>query len=85
MLTISVNEARERLLELIQKATDGEGFVIADVGGQPLVKVLPYDESKKPKIKKAIRLDSMRGQCVIPDDIKAFGREEIMAMFKGSE
>jgi len=79
MLTISVNEAQERLLELIEQAKDGKGFVIAD-GDQPLVKVLPYDEPKQPK-----RLDIMRGQCVVPDDVKAVGREEIIAMFEGRE
>jgi hypothetical protein len=29
------------------------------------------------------RLDFMRGQCVVPEDIKAVGREEIISMFEG--
>jgi hypothetical protein len=31
------------------------------------------------------RLDFMREQCVVPEDIKAVGREEIIAMFAGTE
>jgi antitoxin (DNA-binding transcriptional repressor) of toxin-antitoxin stability system len=79
MLTITVNEAQERLLELIRQAQNGEGFIIAD-DDRPLVKVLPYEEPKKSR-----RLGIMRGQCVVPDDVKAVGREEIIAMFEGQE
>jgi hypothetical protein len=31
------------------------------------------------------RLDFMRGQCIVPEDIKAVGREEIIAMFEETE
>jgi prevent-host-death family protein len=79
MLTINVNEARERLLELIRQAQNGDGFIIAD-DGKPLVKVLPYEEPKKSR-----RLDIMRGKCNVPDDIKAVGRDEIIAMFEGKK
>ena len=77
MLTVSINDAQERLLELVKQAKDGEGFIIAD-NDKPLVKVLPYEEPKESK-----RLGFMRGQCVVPDDVKAVGREEIIAMFEG--
>lgn len=79
MLTININEAQERLLELVKQAKDGEGFIIAD-NDKPLVKVLPYEEPKESK-----RLGFMRGQCVVPDDVKAVGRDEIIAMFEGQE
>ncbi|MDR0354265.1 MAG: type II toxin-antitoxin system prevent-host-death family antitoxin [Deltaproteobacteria bacterium] len=79
MRTIDANEAQERFLELIKQAKDGDGFIIAD-GDKPLVKVLPYDEPKKCR-----RLDIVRAQCVVPDEVKAVGREEITAMFEGRE
>jgi prevent-host-death family protein len=76
MLTVSINDAQERLLELVKQAKDGEGFIIAD-NDKPLVKVLPYEEPKESK-----RLGFMRSQCVVPDDVKAVGREEIIAGFE---
>ncbi|MDR2725726.1 MAG: type II toxin-antitoxin system Phd/YefM family antitoxin [Candidatus Adiutrix sp.] len=79
MLTVNLNEAQARLIDLVKQAKGGEGFIIAD-NDQPLVKVLPYEEPKKSK-----RLDFMRGQCVFPDDVKAVGREEIIALFEGQE
>ena len=77
MLTVNINDAQERLLELVKQAQDGQGFIIAD-GHKPLVKVLPYEEPKTSK-----RLDFMRGQGVVPDDVKAVGREEIASLFEG--
>jgi antitoxin (DNA-binding transcriptional repressor) of toxin-antitoxin stability system len=79
MLTIKINEAQERLLELIRQTQNGDGFIIAD-DDKPLVMVLPYEEPEKSR-----RLDIMCGQCVVPDDVKAVGREEIIAMFEGRE
>lgn len=81
MLTININEAQERLLELVKQAKDGEGFIIAD-NDKPLVKVLPYEAPKESK-----RLGFMRGQGVVGRDVdvKAIGREEIISMFEGQE
>ena len=81
MLTININEARERFLELVQQAKGGEAFIIAD-DNQPLVKVLPYDTPPESK-----RLGFMRGQGVVGKDvdIKTIAREEITAMFGGLE
>ncbi len=83
MLTINIQEAQERFLELLKEAQDGEGFIITD-DDKPLVKVLPYDEPGKTK--KTSRLGFMRGHgVVVPDDVKSIGREEIIAMFEGEE
>jgi prevent-host-death family protein len=81
MLMITVNEAQERLLELLKLAENGEGFIIAN-DGKPLVKVLPYEELKDSK-----RLGFMRGQGVVGRDvdIKSIASEEITAMFAGRE
>jgi prevent-host-death family protein len=79
MLTININEAKERFMELVKLAKDGEGFIIAD-NDKPLVKILPYEEPKESR-----RLGFMRGQGVVGRDvdIKSIGREEITAMFEG--
>lgn len=81
MLTININEAQERFLELVKQAKDGEGFIIAD-NDKPLVKVLPYEAPEESK-----RLGFMRGQGVVGKDvdIKTIGHEEITAMFEGQE
>lgn len=81
MLTININEAQERLLELVKQAKNSEGFIIAD-NDKPLVKVLPYEEPKESK-----RLGFMRGQGIVGRDvdIKSIGGEEIIAMFEGRE
>jgi len=81
MLTVNLNEAQARLLDLVKQAKDGEGFIIAD-DNKPLVKVLPYEAPKESK-----RLGFMRGHGVVGKDIdiKAIGREEIIAMFEGQE
>ena len=81
MLTININEAQERFLELVKQAQDGEGFIIAD-NDKPLVKVLPYEAPKESK-----RLGFMRGQGIVGKDvdIKAIDRKEIIAMFEGQE
>lgn len=81
MLTININEAQERLLELVKQAKDGEGFIIAD-NDKPLVKVLPYDAPEESK-----RLGFMRGQGVVGRDIdiKSIASDEIAAMFEDRE
>lgn len=79
MLTININDAHERFLELMKQAQSGESFIIADADN-PLVTVMPYT-----KLNESKRLGFMRGQCVVPDDVKAVGREEIIAMFEERE
>ncbi|MCL2029337.1 MAG: type II toxin-antitoxin system prevent-host-death family antitoxin [Deltaproteobacteria bacterium] len=81
MLTVNINDAQERLLELVKQAKDGEGFIIAD-DDKPLVKVLPYCEPKEPR-----RLGFMRGRGIVDKDvdIKSIAGDEIAAMFEGRE
>ena len=81
MLKVDVHEAKTQLSKLIDKAAGGEAFIIAKAG-KPLVKVVPYDAPKKPNL-----LGCMRGQAIVAKDldIKSIAREEIIAMFEGSE
>ena len=80
MLTVNLEDFQGRLLELIDQAASGEPFVIAKAD-RPLVKVIPCEAQSLG----SQRLDFMRDQCVIPEDIKAVGREEIIALFEGRE
>jgi len=77
MLTVNLDDFQGRVLELINQAATGEPIVITQAD-RPLVKVVPYE---KPQALE--RLDFMRDQCIIPEDIKSVAREEIIALFEG--
>ena len=79
MDTYNIHEAKPHLSRLVEKAARGEPFVIAKAG-KPLVKVVPLDApAETPKR----RIGFLKGVFNVPDDIKAFGREEIEEMFYG--
>jgi prevent-host-death family protein len=79
METVNIHEAKTHLSRLVEKAAKGEAFIIAKAG-KPMVKVVPLEE-EKPKV----RFGALDGKYVVPDDIKAFAREEIEEMFYGKE
>jgi prevent-host-death family protein len=81
MLTVNINEAQERFLELMKQAQNGEAFIIAD-NDEPLVKVVPYEKQYK-----SGRLGFMRGHGFVARDfhIKSVDQDEIIAMFEGEE
>ena len=79
METFNIHEVKTHLSKLVDRAANGEPFVIAKAG-KPMVKVVPLDASAdRPKN----RIGFLKGVYAIPDDIKAFGREEIEEMFDG--
>lgn len=77
MNTVNMHEAKTHLSKLVAKAAQGEPFVIAKAG-KPMVKVTAIDE---PEAKPKRRLGFMKGRMTVPDDFKAFGREEMEEMF----
>ena len=77
METVNIHEAKTHLSRLIEKAVNGEPFIIAKAG-KPLVKVTAI-ESKRP----GIEFGALQGVFAVPDNIKDFAREEIEAMFFG--
>ena len=81
MDTYNIHEAKTHLSKLIQKAAKGEAFVIAKAG-KPMVKVVPLDAHAETR---KSRIGFLKGVYTIPDDIKAFGREDIVEMFYGPE
>jgi prevent-host-death family protein len=79
MRSVNIHDAKTHLSKLVERAaTHGESFVIAKAG-KPMVKVIPLARAEKP----ARRIGFLKGSATVPDDIKAFGREEIAAMFEG--
>ena len=81
MNVVNIHEAKTHLSKLIEKAAQGESFVIAKAG-KPMVKVVAVDApiTKRPK-----RLDSLKGQFSIPDDFDRMFEKEIEQMFYGEE
>jgi prevent-host-death family protein len=77
MVTVNMHEAKTHLSKLVEKASKGESFIIARAG-KPLVKVIPIEYPEKTAKR---RIGFMEGEITVPDDFKAFGREEIEEMF----
>ncbi len=80
MVVVNMHEAKTHLSKLVEKAVNGEPFVIARAG-KPLVKVVAIEQEKKPA---KSRLGFMEGMFPVPrsrEEFKEIGREEIEEMF----
>jgi prevent-host-death family protein len=80
METINIDEAKTHLSRLVEKAAAGEPFIIAKAG-KPMVQVTALAPTAPPGRRK---LGFLKGQYNVPDDFKAFAREEIDEMFFGN-
>jgi prevent-host-death family protein len=80
MRQVNIHEAKTNLSKLIEKAVQGEPFVIAK-SGKPMVKVSAYAPPPDP----AARLGFLKGRLKVPKDFDSLGRKEIQAMFEGME
>jgi len=81
MRTVNIHEAKTHLSRLVERAANGESFIIAK-SGKPLVKVVPLDA---PPDKKPGRIGFMKGQIKVPDDFDTMMAEEIEDMFYGKK
>jgi len=81
MQTVNIHEAKTQLSRLVDKAAQGEPFVIAKAG-RPLVKVMALDA---PEAGRRKRLDFMAGLIATPDDFDRMGSAEIEELFGGGE
>ncbi|MBK1650451.1 type II toxin-antitoxin system Phd/YefM family antitoxin [Rhabdochromatium marinum] len=75
MRTVNIHEAKTHLSHLVDKAANGDAFVIAKAG-RPMVKVIPLGEPAIPQ-----RLGFMAGQIRVPDDFNRMGEDAILALF----
>jgi prevent-host-death family protein len=79
MVTIDIHEAKTQLSRLVDRAANGEPFVIAR-SGKPLVKVTAIDAPAMPQ-----RFGFLAGEIAVPDDFDRMGQREIEAIFAGGE
>lgn len=79
MRTVNISEAKAKLSRLVDRAAQGERFIIAK-SDKPLVKVVPLDA---PPEKTQRRFDFLKGQIKIPEDFDTMYAAEIEEMFYG--
>lgn len=81
MRTVNIREAKTHLSRLVDRAANGEPFIIAKAG-KPLSKVVPVDaaDQKKPR-----RIGFMDGQIKVPDDFDTMMADEIEELFYGKK
>jgi prevent-host-death family protein len=75
MNTVNIHEAKTQLSRLVDRAANGEAFVIAKAG-KPLVKVSAIDAPSEPR-----RLGFLKGEIEVPEDFDRMGEGEIAALF----
>jgi prevent-host-death family protein len=81
MNVVNIHEAKTHLSKLIEKAAQGESFIIAKAG-KPMVKVMAIDAPTGKKIK---RMGFMKGKISVPDNFDRLFEKEIEQMFYGEE
>ncbi|WP_110649648.1 type II toxin-antitoxin system Phd/YefM family antitoxin [Salinicola peritrichatus] len=79
MESVNIHEAKTRLSQLLAKAAQGEGFIIAKAG-KPIAKVTAIES---PEAGQQKRLGFMEGQFKVPEDFDRMGEDEIAGMFGG--
>ena len=75
----NIHEAKSQLSKLIESALAGEEIVIAKAG-KPLVKLIPYQEDKKPRIP-----GGWEGKVVMNDDFDEELPADILQGFIGED
>ena len=80
MQQVNIHEAKTNLSRLIEKAAQGEPFIIAK-SGKPMVRVTAYTPPPDP----TKRVGFLSGMIKVPDDFDSMGREKIQAMFESAE
>jgi len=80
--TVNIHEAKTHLSRLVEKAANGEPFIIAKAG-KPMVRVTAIDA---PPPHKQRRIGFGTGSGVkVPDDFDTMMQKEIEEMFYGSD
>lgn len=78
MLMISLEDAKENLAQLVDRAAEsGAGFIITKQG-KPMVKVSAIGVEP---VKAGKRIGFMAGRANVPDDFNAMMADEIAEMF----
>ncbi|MHB8254649.1 MAG: type II toxin-antitoxin system Phd/YefM family antitoxin [Acidiferrobacter sp.] len=77
MQTVNIHEAKTHLSKLIERAAQGESFIIAKAG-KAMVKVVRVDA---PTGARRRRLGFLVGHIQVPDDFDRMGYEEFEQLF----
>jgi prevent-host-death family protein len=80
MLQVNIGEAKTNLSGLVERAANGEEFIIAKAG-KPMAKVVPFS----PPNDRMRGLGFLKGHVSIPDDFDTMMQDEIIAMFEGDD
>ncbi|MDR0467107.1 MAG: type II toxin-antitoxin system prevent-host-death family antitoxin [Deltaproteobacteria bacterium] len=80
MQLVNIHAAKTNLSKLIEKAVNGEPFVIAK-SGKPMVKVSAYLPTPDP----AKRIGFLKGRVEVPADFNSMCKAEVQAIFEGVE
>jgi prevent-host-death family protein len=78
MKSVNIHEAKTHLSRLIDRAAQGEPFIIAKAG-KPIVKVSAIDTPEEADVK---RIGFLAGVISVPDDFDQLGNEEAIAGFE---
>lgn len=79
MKIANIHEAKTHLSRLIESVIAGEEVVIAKAG-KPLVKLIPYEETKQPR-----QPGGWEGKVAMSDNFDDELPQEILAGFMGEE
>lgn len=77
MNTVNIHEAKTQLSRLVERAANGEPFIIAKAG-KPLVRVTALNAPSGLQMR---RLGFMAGQISVPEDFDRMGEVEIAQLF----
>ncbi|MBY5923855.1 MULTISPECIES: type II toxin-antitoxin system Phd/YefM family antitoxin [unclassified Halomonas] len=77
MRSFDIHEASTQLVQLVARAQQGEGFIIAKAG-KPMVRVTAIDS---PGPGQQRRLGFLEGQFSVPEDFDLMAEREIADMF----
>jgi len=80
METVNIHEAKTHLSRLVDRAANGEPFVIAKAG-KALVKEMALTA---PEAGRTRRTGFLAGEITVPDDFDRMGADEIAHLFGGS-
>ena len=73
----NIHAAKTHLSALVEKAAEGDAFIIAKAG-KPMVKVIPFVQHNTVKR----RIGFFKGQVSIPADFDQIGQDEITKAFE---
>jgi len=72
----NIHFTKTHLSSLVDKAAEGETFIIAKAG-KPMVKVIPYTRTNNKK-----KTGFLKEQIRVPDDFDQMGQNEIIKAFE---